>query len=119
MVTKEILQKTNFKMSLDEYQRCDCASCGRQNCVHKNAYRRFPKIDGGLGLCYNLDAFYKAHIYKKLDENRIIFDQCLYFSTKYELDAFFAEWSILYKKQPYPTAWEFAGQDGWQRLAGY
>lgn len=26
----------------------------KEDCIHRNAYRRVPEIDGGLGLCPNL-----------------------------------------------------------------
>ena len=26
----------------------------KADCIHRNAYRRLPEIDGGLGLCPNL-----------------------------------------------------------------
>lgn len=28
--------------------------CGKTDCIHRDAYRRLPNIDGGLGLCLNL-----------------------------------------------------------------
>ena len=54
MMTKERFKKTNWKMSYEEYKRCDCQECGRENCIHRNAFRRVPESDGGLGLCPNL-----------------------------------------------------------------
>lgn len=33
---------------------CNCTNCDRQGCVHRGAFRRLPKDEGGLGLCYNL-----------------------------------------------------------------
>ena len=26
----------------------------KEDCIHRDAYRRLPEIDGGLGLCPNL-----------------------------------------------------------------
>lgn len=52
--TKEWFKTTAFKMSWDEYQLCDCDQCKEENCIHRNTYRRLPKVDGGLGLCPKL-----------------------------------------------------------------
>ena len=49
MMTRERFAETNWKMSYEEYQKCDCTEC-----THRGAYRRVPEIDGGLGLCPNL-----------------------------------------------------------------
>lgn len=54
MMTKERFSQTSFKMSYAEHRCCDCSGCSRTDCVHREAYRRFPEIDGGLGLCSNL-----------------------------------------------------------------
>lgn len=54
MMTKKEFKKTNYKMSYKEYQTCCCHSCEKEGCIHRDAYRRLPKIDGGLGLCPNL-----------------------------------------------------------------
>lgn len=54
MMTRERFAETNWKMSYEEYQKCDCTECKRENCLHRNAYRRVPVIDGGLGLCPKL-----------------------------------------------------------------
>ena len=45
--TKEWFKTTAFKMSWEEYQLCDCDQCKEED-------RRFPKVDGGLGLCPKL-----------------------------------------------------------------
>lgn len=45
---------TRWKMSYEEYKKCYCQECKRKNCPHREAYRRVPEIDGGLGLCPNL-----------------------------------------------------------------
>lgn len=57
MMTKEQFEtNTNYKMTYEEYQKCDCTHCDKKNdCIHRNAYRRMPVIDGGLGLCPNLN----------------------------------------------------------------
>ena len=56
MMTKERFESgTNYKMTYEEYQKCYCPNCNnKENCIHKDAYRRMPKIDGGLALCKNL-----------------------------------------------------------------
>lgn len=54
MMTRERFEQTNYKMSFDQYQKCDCTCCSKDDCKHRNAYRRFPEIDGGLGLCPKL-----------------------------------------------------------------
>lgn len=56
MMTRERFAQTNFKMTYEEYVKCDCCDCEKVNCPHRDAYRRFPEIDGGLGLCPNLKA---------------------------------------------------------------
>ncbi len=54
-MTKEHFENnTNWKMTYEEYQKCDCTHCGKKDCIHREAYRRIPRIDGGLGLCPNL-----------------------------------------------------------------
>ena len=54
IMTKERFKDTGFKMSYEEYQKCYCPDCDNPNCIHRNAYRRMPEIDGGLGLCPRL-----------------------------------------------------------------
>ena len=53
MMTRERFAETNWKMSYEEYQKCDCTKCKKEKCPHRGAYRRVPEIDGGLGLCPN------------------------------------------------------------------
>ena len=55
-MTRERFAQTNYKMTYEEYVKCDCSNCGNWECKHRDAYRRFPEIDGGLGLCPNLKA---------------------------------------------------------------
>lgn len=43
-----------MEKSYEEYVACYCANCTRENCPHRGAYRRVPRIDGGLALCPNL-----------------------------------------------------------------
>lgn len=56
MMTREQFENnTSYKMTYEEYQKCYCPDCpNKKGCVHSNAYRRIPQIDGGLGLCPNL-----------------------------------------------------------------
>lgn len=54
MMTEERYKETAYKMSYEEYKKCYCPECKRENCIHRDAYRRLPEIDGGLGLCPNL-----------------------------------------------------------------
>lgn len=56
MMSKERFAETNYKMSYEEYQKCYCPKCKMENCIYRDAYRRLPRIDGGLGLCPNLKA---------------------------------------------------------------
>lgn len=51
---REEFERTNYKMSYEEYRSCYCPSCNKSDCIHRDAYRRLPKIDGGLSLCPNL-----------------------------------------------------------------
>lgn len=54
MMTEERFKETNYKMSYKEYEKCYCPECDKEDCIHRDAYRRLPEIDGGLGLCPNL-----------------------------------------------------------------
>lgn len=55
-MTKEKFEKSGWKMTFDEFNKCDCPNCNKKDCMHRDAYRRVPRIDGGLGLCPNLKA---------------------------------------------------------------
>lgn len=55
MLTEEQFNETNWKMSYEEYNKCDCSQCNDRLCNHRHAFRRVPKIDGGLGLCPRLN----------------------------------------------------------------
>ena len=57
MTREEFEARTNWKMSYAEYLACDCSRCRREDCPHREAYRRVPIVDGGLGLCPNLRGF--------------------------------------------------------------
>jgi hypothetical protein len=37
-----------------EVTECDCSKCAKDECNHRNAYRRLPSIIGGLGMCPHL-----------------------------------------------------------------
>lgn len=54
MIKREDFLRMNYKMSYEEYKKCYCPDCERENCIHRDAYRRLPEIDGGLSLCPNL-----------------------------------------------------------------
>ena len=47
-------KNTAWKMSYEEYVKCYCPDCNRDGCIHRDTYRRVPRIDRGLGLCPNL-----------------------------------------------------------------
>ena len=53
---QEFRENTSYKCSYEEYKACCCENCYRSGCVHRNAYRRLPIVDGGLGLCRNLSS---------------------------------------------------------------
>lgn len=38
----------------NDYTECKCHECEKENCIHRNAYRRLPEAIGGLGLCPKL-----------------------------------------------------------------
>lgn len=53
-MTRDKFKETSWKMTYEEYQTCDCTQCKKEHCIHREAFRRVSKIDGGLGLCPNL-----------------------------------------------------------------
>lgn len=53
-VTREQFEKWDWKCSYEEYVACYCPDCDAKDCKHREAYRRVPVIDGGLGLCPRL-----------------------------------------------------------------
>jgi len=54
LLNQEDFKKTGWNMSYEDYRKCHCPECSRENCKHRDAYRRVPRIDGGLGLCPKL-----------------------------------------------------------------
>lgn len=58
MMTREGFEQTDYngKITYETYQKCNCSVCKRENCIHRESYRRIPKEVGGLGLCPNLKA---------------------------------------------------------------
>ena len=55
MLSREEFERTGWKCSYEEYVACYCPECDRkENCIHREAFRRVPEIDGGLGLCPRL-----------------------------------------------------------------
>lgn len=55
MTREQFENNTSWKMSYEEYKKCDCTQCDKRDCIHRDAFRRMPRIDGGLGLCPNLE----------------------------------------------------------------
>ena len=53
-VTRERFADMDYRCSYEEYVACYCPDCDAKDCKHRNAYRRIPVIDGGLGLCPRL-----------------------------------------------------------------
>ena len=53
-MTREEFRKTGWKMSYEDFLKCDCTQCERENCIHRRAYRSVPKIYIVLGLCIKL-----------------------------------------------------------------
>ena len=51
MTREHFENNTNWKMSYEEFQKCDCTQCNNKDCIHRDAFRRVPVIDGGLCLC--------------------------------------------------------------------
>ena len=51
--------KLGRNMSYEEYKACYCPECNNKDCIHREAYRRVPSCDGGLGLCPNLNKLNK------------------------------------------------------------
>ena len=54
MTREHFENNTNWKMTYEEYQKCDFTHCDNKDCIHRGAFRRVPVVDGGLGLCPNL-----------------------------------------------------------------
>ncbi len=47
-----------WNCTFEEYKSFQCSDCNEKNCLHRGAYRRVPKLDGGLALCSRLQALY-------------------------------------------------------------
>lgn len=43
-----------WNCTFEEYKLFQCSECSKENCPHREAYRRVPMIDGGLALCPRL-----------------------------------------------------------------
>lgn len=52
---KEFFRTTAYTCSYQEFRSFQCMNCERFYCIHRGAFRRVPKKDGGLGLCPNLE----------------------------------------------------------------
>lgn len=61
MMTKEQFDKTSYNCSYEEHCMCDCSECRESGCRHRDAYRRRPEADGGLGLCPRLKDYYASN----------------------------------------------------------
>lgn len=56
VMSKEDFEKTLHTCTYEEYKKCYCPDCKeKENCIHRDAFRRYPKSNGGLGLCPNLN----------------------------------------------------------------
>lgn len=53
-MTKERFEQTAYTCTYEEYKKCECSACKKENCPHREAFRRLPISTGGLGLCPNL-----------------------------------------------------------------
>ena len=53
-MTKEEFANTGWRCTYEEFVACYCPNCYNIDCVHRDAFRRVPKVDGGLALCPNL-----------------------------------------------------------------
>lgn len=54
MTREEFENNTSWNMTYEEFEKCNCSKCKEKNCIHREAYRRVPRCDSGLGLCPNL-----------------------------------------------------------------
>lgn len=50
---------TAWNCSFEEYRAFRCSDCDKEDCQHREAYRRVPKSDGGLALCPRLQEYYR------------------------------------------------------------
>lgn len=51
---REIYERLSTKLDYEIFIKCYCPECEKENCIHRDAYRRLPEKVGGLGLCPNL-----------------------------------------------------------------
>lgn len=59
MMTRNEFNGTGWKCTYSEWAACYCPECDRRkDCIHDGAYRRMPKIDGGLAECPRLKELY-------------------------------------------------------------
>jgi len=54
MTKEQSVKNTSWKMTYEEYKKCDCSKCGKKECPYRGKHNRVPRIDGGLSLCPNL-----------------------------------------------------------------
>ena len=53
---RDWFEKSAWRCDYDKYLLCYCPDCRiKDSCKHSGCYRRVPEIDGGLGLCPNLN----------------------------------------------------------------
>lgn len=69
-MTEERFKQTSWKMSYEEYKKCYCPECKRKDCPHREAFRRVPVIDGGLGVCPNLMSMVKRSMLGKIKDGQ-------------------------------------------------
>lgn len=117
MMSREDFANTNWKMTYEEYAKCYCPDCTRENCKHREAYRRVPVIDGGLGLCPNLKCEYKVREYYKTGLNKGDTKSERYFKTKEEADEYYNSVFVYDDYALNPTVWHFENGD-WHRIYG-
>ena len=62
MMSREQFANTGWIMTYEQYQRCCCSECDlKAECIHRDAYRRIPFVDGGMEMCPRLKGSrYKA-----------------------------------------------------------
>ena len=109
MMTRERFAETNYKMSYEEYKKCCCSECDKEDCIHRDAYRRFE---------WRVMKMYKLQIYKLFGLDKGNLDHEEFFDTKEQMDKRYDE---LFQRDLYglnPTAWEQIDNE-WKRLEGY
>lgn len=52
--TREEFNRMAWRCTYEEYIAMYCPECDKEDCKHRECFRRVPVIDGGLALCPNL-----------------------------------------------------------------